>query len=79
MQPFLQSQSRFRKQSAGTKVRAACEGGQGMELRRWLGAVLAVTACGTVDPGPLDPDSTLSIREVSLPARSSAATTRTRR
>ena len=38
-----------------------------MELRRWLGAVLAVTACGTVDPGPLDPDSTLSIREVSLP------------
>jgi hypothetical protein len=38
-----------------------------MELRRWLGGLLAVTACGTVDPGPLDPNSTLSIREISLP------------
>lgn len=37
-----------------------------MELRRLLGGLLAVTACGTVEPGP-DPGSTLTIREMSLP------------
>ena len=40
--------------------------GAGMELRRLLGGLLAVTACGTVEPGP-DPGSTLTIREMSLP------------
>jgi hypothetical protein len=38
-----------------------------MELRQWLGGLLAVTACGTVDPGPGNPGATLSIRAVSLP------------
>src|SRR5215813_5305835 len=41
--------------------------GAGMELQRLLGGLLAVTACGTVDPGAGSSGSTLSIREFSLP------------